>query len=672
MRGLPAAVRIMGKAIVPSKRVVRSAGRGWALLLAVGLTSMPVAAQLLRVPSSDRETSDTTTSDRSNSEQRDTGSRAAADQIQTTQSQRPYQADQIDTSDRRSDRRQDDRPSSDRTRDRDTTDNPDAVTRRDRMRVAQPSEFETFASQVGDKQIRRFGANLLVPGSRDFIAPPTATVPQDYRINPGDRLVIGLTGSAQADNLRLTVDSDGRIFIPRIGAVRVGGVRYGDLQSAVAAQVSRQYRNFRLSIAVDELHGITVYVTGFALTPGSYTVSSLSTLVNAVLVAGGPSAGGSFRSIQLRRNGRLVADFDLYDFLLKGDKSADSVLQNGDVIFVAPVGAQVAVIGSVNNEAVFESRPGDTVIDLLMYAGGVNTTGDLSRLLALDPLNLQAGWQQLTPAEARGQVARRAQVLRVLSDLGIARPLGRQGALVTLSGEVVRPGRYFLAAGAPLSSVVAQAGGLTSDAYVFGTVFTRESLRQQQRESYDRAVRDVEYLLSAGPLTSALSTDSDVNRLTQLRSLVAQLRERQPDGRLVLDLPPDASALPDGLLLQNNDTLYVPSRPISVGVFGSVPGPSSFQYRSTATIGDYVAQAGGVQKIGDKGQIFVLRANGTVLSPRKGLFAGSVLSQRALPGDLIYVPINPARGEFWRKLGLLTSTLFSGAVSAATVVAVTK
>ena len=147
--------------------------------------------------------------------------------------------------------------------------------------------------------------------------------------------MLGLTGSAQADSLRLTVDSEGRVFIPRVGAVRVGGLRYGDLQSAISAQVSRQYRNFRLSVSIDELHGITVYVTGFALTPGSYTVSSLSTLVNAVLAAGGPAAGGSFRSIQLRRNGRLISDFDLYDFLLRGDKSADAMLQNGDVIYVA-------------------------------------------------------------------------------------------------------------------------------------------------------------------------------------------------------------------------------------------------------------------------------------------------------------------------------------------------
>lgn len=649
---------------------VASTKRWLAMLAATTLPVAPAAAQLARVPSSDRSASDPYAADRVGIQARGGASATASvDQVGTVESQRPYQPDEIDTSDRRGGYQTPDRPASDDTRTRLRTDERERQAPR---RTARPSEFELFASDVADKQISRFGANLLVPTARDFTAPPTTTVPQDYRINPGDRLVLGLTGSAQADNLRVTVDSEGRIFVPRVGAIRVGGVRYGDLQSAISSQVSRQYRNFRLSVAVDELHGITVYVTGFALTPGSYTVSSLSTLVNAVLAAGGPSAGGSFRSIQLRRNGRVISDFDLYDFLLKGDKSADAVLQNGDVIFIAPVGAQVAVIGSVNSEAVFEARPTDTLTDLLLYAGGVNTAGDLSRLLAIDPLDLQAGWRQLTPADARGQIARRAQVLRVLSDLGIARPLEKQGVLVTLSGEVARPGRYFLAPGAPLSSVIAQAGGLTSQAYVYGTVFTRESLRQQQRDSYDRVVRDVDYLLTAAPLTSALANDTDVNRLTQLRNLVTQLRDRRPNGRLVLDVAADATALPDALALQNNDTLYVPPRPISVGVFGSVPGPGSFQYHAGDTVGDYIRQAGGVEKTGDKGQIFVVRANGTVLAPRRGLFHGGVRSLRVLPGDLIFVPVNPARNGFWRKLGTLTSTLFTGAATAATVAAVSK
>lgn len=532
---------------------------------------------------------------------------------------------------------------------------------------APPNEFETFVSDIVGKPLRRFGAELLVPAARDFAAPSTTAVPPDYRINPGDELRLGLSGSVQASNLRLTVDSEGRIFVPRVGAITVGGVRYGDLHGVIARQVSRQYRSFELEVTVARLHGLTVYVTGFANTPGAYTVGSLSTLVNAVLEAGGPAAGGSFRSIQLRRGGKLVSDFDLYDLLLKGDKSGDAVLQNGDVIYIAPAGEQVAVVGSVNQEAIFEVAPGQTLYDAVIYAGGINTVADSTRLMVLDSLSEDdTAWQQITAGDAQTRKARRGDVIRVLSRVGIARPLQQQSVLVTISGEVARPGRYYFAPGTRMAELVEQAGGLTQQAFPYASVITRESVKQQQRESFNRAVEDAEFLLTAQPATS-------INRaqliqpanLELVRSIVSQLREREPSGRLVFDLPVTAASLPSDVILENNDTVYVPPRPVTVGVFGAVPSPASFAYRSGRTVRDYLSSAGGIQKLGDKSEVFVVRANGTVVSKR-------ALNAKALPGDLIFVPIDADRGEFWARLRDITSTLFSGLAAAASVKVLTE
>ena len=527
-----------------------------------------------------------------------------------------------------------------------------------------PSEFESFVSAAASTPLRRFGADLLVPGARDFTAGPSATVPPDYRLNPGDELLLGLTGSVQAANLRLTIDSEGRIFVPRIGAITVGGVRYGDVHDVIARRVSRQYRGFQLEVAVGRLHGLTVYVTGFAASPGSYTVGSLSTLVNAVLASGGPAAGGSFRSIQLRRGGRLVSDFDLYDLLLTGDRSGDAVLQNGDVLYVAPAGEQVAVIGSVNREAIFELAPGETLNDAILYAGGVNTVADASRLMVFDSLGRgQTGWEELSAAEAATRKARRGDIVRVLSNIGIARPLEQQAVLVTISGEVSKPGRYYFKPGTRLADVVTQAGGLTAQAFPYASIITRESVKAQQQQSFERAVEDVELLLTSQPVTSANRAQLvQPANLTLVRSIVDQLRERKPSGRLVFDLPVTADALPGDLILENNDTIYVPPRPVTVGVFGAVPTPASFAYRDGATIGDFIRLAGGVQKMGDKGEVFVVRANGTVLADGK-----RVLRATALPGDLVYVPIDANRGEFWARLRDITGTLFGGLVGAATI-----
>lgn len=531
------------------------------------------------------------------------------------------------------------------------------------------SEYEQFVSTVAGKPLRRFGTELLLPEAKGFAVPPVAAVPLDYRLNPGDELLLGLTGSVQASNLRLTIDPEGRIFIPRVGAIRVGGVRYGDVHAVIERQVARQYRGFALEVSVAKLRGVTVYVTGFAAKPGAYHVGSLSTLVNAVLAAGGPAEGGSFRSIQLRRDGKLVSDFDLYDLLLRGDRSGDAVLQNGDVLYVAPAGDQVAVIGSVNREAIFEIAPGETLADALLYAGGISTIADGTRLMMLDSLGRSAtGWIEVSAADARVRKVQRGDVLRVLSNVDLARPLGQQSVLVTISGEVAKPGRYYFKPGTRLDEVVAAAGGLTPHAFPYASVITRESVKQQQRKSFDRAIEDVELLLTAQPVTS-------VNRaqlvqpanLALVDSVVDQLRKREPTGRLVFDLPVDAASLPGDLILENNDTIHVPPRPVTVGVFGAVPSPASFAYRSGQKIGDYVESAGGVQKLGDKGEIFVVRANGTVLSDGK-----RVLRAAALPGDLIYVPIEANRGEFWARLRDITGTLFGGLVGAASVHAIVK
>lgn len=527
------------------------------------------------------------------------------------------------------------------------------------------SEYEAYASSIAGKPLRRFGSALLLPEARGFALPATAPIPADYRINPGDQLRLDLSGPVQGSNLRLTVDREGRIFIPGgIGAVHVAGIRYGDLEAVIGRSVGRQYRGFRLEVGMARLHGVTVYVTGFARTPGAYVVSSVTTLVDAVLAAGGPSEGGSFRSLRLVRDGKTISDFDLYDLLLRGDTSGDAVLQAGDVINIAPAGAQVAVTGSVNREAIFEVGPGETLADAIAYAGGVSTVADDTRVLVLDTLGSgNGGWQQLSAVEAATRAVRRGDVVRILTNAGIARPVAQQPVLVTLSGEVTRPGRYYVAPGTRLADVVAEAGGLTGDAFPFASVITRESVKAQQRDSFSRAVDDMELLLGTQPLVSANRAQlASAGNLQLIDQVVAKMRAREPTGRLVFDLPVTTATLPADLIVENNDSIHVPTRPVTVGVFGAVASPASFAYRPGQTIGDAVASAGGIQSLGDKKEIFVVRANGTVLARGK-----RTLRAPALPGDLVFVPVDANRGEFWARLRDITGSLFGSVIGAATV-----
>lgn len=517
---------------------------------------------------------------------------------------------------------------------------PEADRIRPRQRPpAQPGEFERFVAAVLGEPLARFGSTL-VGDTRAFAPSTNATVPPDYRINAGDTVSLGLTGSVEGA-VQLTVDSNGRIFIPRIGAVNVGGVRYGDLEGVLRAAVGREFREFNVSVSVGDLRGLRVYVTGFVASPGAYTVSSLSTVVNAVLAAGGPNASGSFRNISLQRNGRTITTLDLYDLLLNGDKSNDVVLQNEDVIFIGPVGDQVAVSGSVNNRGIFEAAPGETIEDLLRYAGGPSSIADRDRLLIANVSNInQSGWESLTWADTRTAAPEAGSIIRVLPAVGLAQPLERQAVLVTIEGEVERPGNYYLAPGSTMADLIAQAGAFSPRAYLPGTRVLRDSIRVQQEQGFAQAIASLELSLAAAPLTDRRPRPASDAQQDQgfARAIIEQLRTRRPDGRIILDVGPGGGGLPMALLLENNDRVMIPPRPVTVGVFGAVFQPGSFAETSGQRIGDYLAKAGGPTRIADPSGLFVVRANGSVIS-RQQRGRDNVLNAYAMPGDIIFVPV---------------------------------
>jgi protein involved in polysaccharide export with SLBB domain len=549
------------------------------------------------------------------------------------------------------------------------TNNRDGLLRTDQERLRPhptPGEFEKYIERVLGRELPRFGSDLLVPAQRDFATPATASVPPDYILNPGDVVAIYMTGSIEG-SVEREIDTDGKIFLPRVGSIQVAGVRYGDLRDRVSAAIGRQYRGYDVSVEIRRLRGIRVYVTGFAANPGAFTVSSLSTLANAVFAAGGPTAGGSFRSIKLYRRGQEVADFDLYQLVRGGNRSNDVVLQNEDVLFIQPAGPQVALVGSVNQEAIYEAKPGEPVETLLAFAGGPNSLADPTRVILYRNDGQTAGPREVLRPLAQTTEVQGADIIQVLSRGSLVQPTYRQSVLVRIDGEVNRPGNYYVAPNTPMTQVIAVAGGFSPRAFVYGTKLQRTSVRQQQRESFLEAIRQLEISLATAPLT-ADSTTSAGDREAQLagaRDTLARLREAEPDGRVVLPLLPQAAALPDNILLENNDQIYVPPRATTVGVFGAVYRPASFlldERQQQRRVRDYVYNAGGPLRAADLGNLFVVRANGEVLSRRRG-----ALSARVLPGDVIFVPVRTQGTNFWARLREISTTIFQVGLSAATI-----
>lgn len=505
-------------------------------------------------------------------------------------------------------------------------------------------EFEQFVKRLAEPQeVKRFGSELMIPTRED--AASNSSVPPDYLVAIGDEIVVTLWGSVDAD-VRAVVERSGRITIPRVGPVLVAGVRYADLADTIRRRVALVFKNFDLSVSLGQLRGVRVYVTGFVERPGAYSVNSLSTVVSALVRAGGPSTAGSFRNIQISRRGQPAFRFDFYDLLLKGDREADRVLQADDVIHVGPVGSQVAIIGSVNRPGIFELRQGDTVTELIEMAGGFTAVADRSRL-SIERLDDRSSVRirQLTLPDTAAVRLTNGDVVRAFSAVEAAISIERQNKRVRIEGEVARPGDYVLPPGSSLNDALRAAGGLTPMAYVFGAEFTRERVRLTQQENYDRALRDLETEFTRVSTTQRITTQDEAaaqaTRAGNTTRLIERLRQVRPTGRIVLQLRPDSKDLPD-LALEDGDRLYVPPHPTTVGVFGSVFNAGSYLYAEGRTLSDYIRLAGGPTKGADVGSVFVIRSNGSVVSARQrsgwfGMSSG-LPDTEAQPGDTVFVP----------------------------------
>lgn len=241
------------------------------------------------------------------------------------------------------------------------------------------SEFQRFLLDSTGKILPVFGAQFFDNANKTFTPINGAPVPADFPLGAGDELIIRGTGSIDID-YRAIIDRNGQISIPTVGAVTLAGVKAGDAESVVRNAVARLYKGVNLNVTFGKLRAITVYLVGQARRPGTYTVSSMSTLVTTLFASGGPNANGSLRHLQVKRSGRVVADLDLYNFIAKGDKSADIKLQDGDTIFIPSAGGYVALVGKVNSPAIYELRSGsDTVESLLDIAGGLPVVADPRR-----------------------------------------------------------------------------------------------------------------------------------------------------------------------------------------------------------------------------------------------------------------------------------------------------
>jgi polysaccharide export outer membrane protein len=323
-----------------------------------------------------------------------------------------------------------------------------------------PTEFQRIVAGATGATLPIFGADLFSDLSAPFAPIDRTPVTSDYVVGPGDQLLIRVWGQVNF-NAHATVDRTGNIYVPQVGNVEVAGLHFEQLDGYLKKQFGRVFRNFDLSVNMGQLRSIQIYVVGNAQRPGSYTLSSLSTLVNALFSSGGPSPQGSMRRIELKRGGQIVTTFDLYDLLVKGDKSHDAPLLPGDVIYIPPVGTQVAVAGSVHMPAIYELKGTETAGQAIEMAGGLATMASKQEA-QLDRTSLQGARKtvQLALDTAGLQTQMRdGDILRIPS------MVQRFDNTVTLRGNVANPGRYRWSSGMRVLDLIPDQDALETRGY---------------------------------------------------------------------------------------------------------------------------------------------------------------------------------------------------------------
>ncbi|GGZ00538.1 sugar transporter [Shewanella fodinae] len=313
----------------------------------------------------------------------------------------------------------------------------------------------SFLKDDQNQPLKRFGYYMFAGSPTTFAPVSDVPVPTNYMVGPGDTVKVQLYGKDN-EQYDLTVTRDGVLQFPGLGPINVSGLSFSELRDVLSKQIKQQMIGVDSNITMGELRSIRVFIAGDAYKPGSYTVSSLSTITQALFVSGGVSDIGSLRNIQLKRQGKVVATFDLYKLLLDGDSSKDLPLRSGDVVFIPASGPTVSVSGDVQRPAIYELRPNETFGDVVKMAAGLkpgaypksstveryNSNG-LKTVISVD----------LTTVTGQKIVAKDGDYLRVKG------ASSEYDNAVTLLGATVRPGIYQWVKGQKVSNLLPTING---------------------------------------------------------------------------------------------------------------------------------------------------------------------------------------------------------------------
>jgi polysaccharide export outer membrane protein len=510
-----------------------------------------------------------------------------------------------------------------------------------------------------------YGYNFFEYAPTTFAPTESMPISSDYVLGPGDMLEIFLYGNDE-DEATAFISRTGEIFVPYIGPVNLLGLTFEQANELLKTRVAAELIGTEISIALKELRSITVYFLGEAYKPGQYKLSALSTVTNAMFASGGVNKNGSLRNIQVLRNNKLIANYDFYEFLLKGRVNSDVKLQDGDVIFIPFIENKVKIGGAFRRPGLYEFKENETVKDAIYLAGGFNEDVAPNTPIERSSINSETFTREVAYLNGESGLSTPLANSDVINVSGKS---GLEPRTITVTGQVNRPGDYSIQQGDNILDIINRAGGYTEDSYSEGSVFLRKNVALSQKKAFERSADELENTIIE-IITQGTANLSE-GTIAPLSALITKLRNTKPLGRMVvdvdyLDLKTNSA---NNFLVEEGDSLHIPRRPNSISVVGEVLNSSTIVFQPKLSVNNYLDLAGGLNNAADKNRIFVIYPDGKSKLIKRSFFSSQ---DNLLPGSTIVVPRDSRPFDAIKITQIITPILADLATSAAAIAAISN
>ena len=420
-----------------------------------------------------------------------------------------------------------------------------------------------------------------------------------YIISPGDRIVIRIWGAKQYDDV-LVVDQQGNIFVPEIGPIKVAGATNAKLLSTVKSRIASIFTdNIEVYVNLQSAQPVGVYVTGFVPQPGQYAGGSHDSLLSFIDRAGGIDISrGSFREIQLLRGGKVVATYDLYDFILKGKRPAQR-LNDGDVILVKEKTNEVRVIGDVRQEALYELKKANEGQSLISMASPAPSVSHVSVSGIRDNVPVH---YYLSLNEFKKFKLSDGDVVDFVAD--------RKGesVIAKISGAIVGPSRFPVGKDVTLRELLSFVEVDPNLADTSSIYIRRKSVAMQQQKAINDSLRRLEQSALTATSSSVDEAKIRVQEANLIQDFVKRAGQIEPDGIVVVS----RGGVVSDIRLEDGDEIIIPQLSDVVLVTGEVMMPKAVTFDEDMSLDDYLGAAGGVSNRADDSNILVAKVNGEV------------------------------------------------------------